>query len=289
MRHLWRRTAPATGLTVFVSLPALGAYQGLTWELDPFGLDGQTPLSRMPGYGGQVVINVYATFNDPTDQCIGVFGTHRAPFLIWGCGDALQNAPAVTGDDAPAPAEAQFLPSANWDTFYTIGRKVEPYSTPLIVVPGTPGPATNPWPPAGSPAAINMGWSLPPLLHDGTPPPETLAGDDGRVLIARLAIAPGANPPFFGVNCAIAVIADGSAQLVPGVLAGLHCDAFDPCPDIAVSTCCIFAGCCEIDVMDLVEVILHWGEAGGSADVNHDGTVDVADLTQVIDFWGPCI
>jgi hypothetical protein len=43
-----------------------------------------------------------------------------------------------------------------------------------------------------------------------------------------------------------------------------------------------------VDVADLVQVILHWGDDGGSADINADGVVDILDLVEVIISWGPC-
>jgi hypothetical protein len=43
-----------------------------------------------------------------------------------------------------------------------------------------------------------------------------------------------------------------------------------------------------VDVLDLVAVILDWGQSGVPADINADGTVDVLDLVQVILNWGPC-
>jgi hypothetical protein len=44
----------------------------------------------------------------------------------------------------------------------------------------------------------------------------------------------------------------------------------------------------EVNVQDLVEVILQWGNAGGSADVNMDGEVNVGDLVEVVLAWGLC-
>ena len=43
-----------------------------------------------------------------------------------------------------------------------------------------------------------------------------------------------------------------------------------------------------VNVVDLVEVIVHWGEPGGPADVDGSGTVDVQDLVAVILEWGSC-
>jgi hypothetical protein len=44
----------------------------------------------------------------------------------------------------------------------------------------------------------------------------------------------------------------------------------------------------DVDVNDLVELILAWGQSGGDADVDGSGLVDVGDLIAVIIAWGPC-
>ena len=47
-------------------------------------------------------------------------------------------------------------------------------------------------------------------------------------------------------------------------------------------------GDAHIDVLDLIQVIVNWGQPGGAEDVNQDGLVDVLDLIFVIVNWGPC-
>ncbi len=42
-----------------------------------------------------------------------------------------------------------------------------------------------------------------------------------------------------------------------------------------------------VDVLDLLEVLSHWGTSGG-ADITGDGIVDVLDLLEVLSAWGPC-
>jgi hypothetical protein len=46
-----------------------------------------------------------------------------------------------------------------------------------------------------------------------------------------------------------------------------------------------------VDVLDLVGVILQWGECAGPCchgDVNGDSMVDVLDLVELVLAWGPC-
>ncbi len=43
-----------------------------------------------------------------------------------------------------------------------------------------------------------------------------------------------------------------------------------------------------VDVLDLLEVLVEWGQHGGPADITGDGVVDVLDLLEVLGVWGPC-
>ncbi len=44
----------------------------------------------------------------------------------------------------------------------------------------------------------------------------------------------------------------------------------------------------NVDVTDILAIIGHWGESGGTSDANGDGTVDVSDILLCISSWGPC-
>ncbi len=46
-----------------------------------------------------------------------------------------------------------------------------------------------------------------------------------------------------------------------------------------------------VNVLDLIEVLSAWGDAGGGSpqDLNCDGVVDVMDLISVLAAWGPCL
>jgi len=43
-----------------------------------------------------------------------------------------------------------------------------------------------------------------------------------------------------------------------------------------------------VNVDDLLQLIMSWGDKGGPADINDDGIVGVSDLLQLINSWGPC-
>jgi len=43
-----------------------------------------------------------------------------------------------------------------------------------------------------------------------------------------------------------------------------------------------------VNVMDLLQLLGAWGNAGGEEDLNGDGIVDVFDLLQLLSAWGSC-
>jgi hypothetical protein len=48
----------------------------------------------------------------------------------------------------------------------------------------------------------------------------------------------------------------------------------------------------RVDVLDMLEIIGHWGQCQGgvcrASDLNEDEVVDVLDLLLVLDVWGDC-
>jgi MYXO-CTERM domain-containing protein len=180
------------GGTLLMGSASDAALLGVTFEKDQFALNGTTLLSDLPGYAGQSVYNIYAEFDNAADRAVGVVGSPTSPFSVFTHqGSGFFNVPGAQGgaDTPPSMFIAGLQPALNFDTFFTIGAKFsDEFSTPLLVAPGTPGPNTDPWPAAGNPAATNMAWTLPPTLPNGSPPPETVAGPDGRVLLMRLSV-----------------------------------------------------------------------------------------------------
>jgi hypothetical protein len=45
---------------------------------------------------------------------------------------------------------------------------------------------------------------------------------------------------------------------------------------------------CEVDVLDLLELLASWGQTGVPADIDGNGIVDVVDLLILLSEWGPC-
>lgn len=211
------------GASLLLAGQARADYLGITWELDAFALNGVTPLVGLPGYAGQQVYNVYASFDQPTDQAVGVVGTPTNPFSVFvqGQDTSFFNIPAAAGgaDTPPSVFFATLVPSLNWDSFYTIGSKFsDPFGTPgndaLVVAPGTPGPNnTGKW--GGGPIGMNMAWTLPPTNGQGLPQPLTLPVN-GRVLLMRLSLAADDPAKVIEGSFGVLTFSDGVGVESPG-------------------------------------------------------------------------
>lgn len=94
---------------------------------------------------GLFVCNVYAVFDRPDDEMIMVFGTHEHPLNIYAINGYFFQHPQ--GQPLTAPF-LQFLPgnppTLAYDTFVTIGTKVNDIFTTLDDVSTTPGIAFTP-------------------------------------------------------------------------------------------------------------------------------------------------
>jgi hypothetical protein len=76
-----------------------------------------------------------------------------------------------------------------------------------------------------------------------------------------------------------------AAALIAALLCTASAGAADACPgDIDDDGL--------VGVVDLVDVVLNWGQCGVGpecpADLNRDGVVDVLDLIELVLSWGPC-
>jgi hypothetical protein len=235
MRNSRTRIAVAAGIGA-ASLVAATARADLTTvvaEDDLFALDGVTRLVDVPGYAGERVVNVYALFDNPDDQLVGVLGR---PFdVVTGGGTTFINEPTFGDDRAPEQALVMAVPALNWDSFVTIGNKFDSPTSQLLLAPKFVGPNTSPWtmpsgwiapPSVGSSGGFNeqnlidvlFFWGTPDPMGDlngdglvdsadltaaltgwgsgGVPAAQTVAGPMQRVLIARIVVAPGETVNF---------------------------------------------------------------------------------------------
>lgn len=127
---------------------------------------------------GNLVANIYVSFDSPTDQLVAVAGTPNHPMSINtnGGGPFYQN--AFGSDLAPNPALIPVFPSLAEDTFVTIGKKTS-IGDQTGLTPGWPGFGSS------SLTGTNLGWFIVPGETQGLPV-------DGRVLFGQFSVAFGA-------------------------------------------------------------------------------------------------
>ena len=135
---------------LIMTAPSDAGFVGVTssWKMNNFGL---------------LVVNVYAIFDRPgTDVLFAVSGTPNAPLLIQVFGGTFYNHMFGT-DVAPGAALVAAFPSLAFDTFVTIGKKLNTNDL-LTITPGFPSGIT------GSTFAMNgAGWAVTPNNPQGNP------------------------------------------------------------------------------------------------------------------------
>jgi hypothetical protein len=248
-----------------------GTFLGLQVEEDLFALDGETLLEDI-GITGVRVFNIYAAFTNVNDQATGVVGNPDNPFSVFTSDGSGFINDTQFGDDRPPQAEAaEFFPSLNADSFYTIGNREldvgplwsngDEFTDNVVVAPMTPGPNMDPWGDGND----NMAWVVrpslpPPSGGPAEPTPQTVAGNwpDNRVLLMRLVVNEGVDVAgTFGllVNLTngpqtklLAFFSTGSSPACPG-----EGNCFEPngtpgCEDqLCCDTVCVAdPNCCDV-------------------------------------------
>ena len=137
---------------------------------------------------GIIVVNVYAEYDRPGDLFSHAGGTVDAPLLIQVLGGGTFYNSSFGGDTAPNANLVGVFPIIAFDTFVTIGLKVNSNAFPdaLLITPGFPTGIT------GTQLFTNeSGWAVTPDDAQGDPfNPDYVAGN-GQVLIAQFATADG--------------------------------------------------------------------------------------------------
>jgi hypothetical protein len=252
-----RPTALASVVVALVSVsPSSAAFQWLRpvmYNCNPPCLEGYT------------VWRIYAEFNNPGDRLVAVFGNSASPMSIQSGGGNFYQDPDG-GNTAPDADVIASAPSAEWDTFCTIGLAKD--------IAGTDLTGTSPLFPVfingSSFQSSNAAWFTPNVQPQGAP------NAGGRVLIMQLTVPDGG----FGPTCSVGIqyrpagmMSDVVVNNTSPILLGL--EVGDVNDDLTV------------DVNDLLLVIGSWGsKSPGLADPNDDGVVDVNDLLLIISHWG---
>ena len=208
-----------------------------------------TDLTRGPFADAQVGDPVSITFNIDTDVNIGAGEFHR----YW----APDYVISVDGVEMTPSAQVTFGFTA-FSTFHGFDNT----STGLLLPGG--GQTHN--------------YRLPVFAATGPP---TIWPPQGSEPQQHLGFYPASLFDWFGDNAVTDMDAGGPGVTQTLVIAmdGIELDG--PCVED-------INGDGVVNVLDLLEVLAAWGNAGGPADVNGDGIVDVLDLLAVLAAWGPC-
>jgi hypothetical protein len=230
-----------------------GEYLGLThvYKPNPFGID---------------VCNVYAQFDHSDDRLLAVAGTADAPMMVdvWSGGTLYQH--TFGGDTAPQQEFIDLFPSLAYDTFGTIGVKVNDGTDSTTLTPFWPGFG------AIEVGAANLAWFVTPDDAQAAPDP------GGRVLLGQFSTADGFAPRG---RFLILVISDGEPVLR---YTGDCCFLSDsPCTEGDLTFNNI------VGIADFLRLLAEWGPCPPEdfcwADLNNDGVVNVVDFLQQLGLW----
>jgi hypothetical protein len=243
------------GGSLIVCDPAAARYLGLWhgYQPNPFGLG---------------VCDVRAAFDNPNDRVLAVAGTAGAPLSVDAIGGTLYQHPTFGGETAPEPWLFGLFPSLEFDTFVTIGVKVNDGTDATQLTPGWPELGHN-----GLDKVSNLAWFVTPDDAQGMP------DEDGRVLIGRFSSENG----FPRGRFLILAISDGEPVLI---YTGFCCILTPvPCNEGDVD------GDHMVGVRDFLSMLAHWGPCPDPwkcyADLNGDGVVDIMDFHVLLWYWPP--
>lgn len=218
------------------------------------------------------VVRVYAEFDNPGgDWMQAVAGTPATPlYLAVAPPGVFYNHPLGT-ELAPTTSQVAEYPSLAFDSFYTIGMRVQAPGqtnfTDLVNLPLLAGSSVS---------STNAAWGLiPPTEAQGNPfDPVHCYPGDGRVLIGQFSSAQG---DLISGTFLMQYFSDGvvvQSQESFGSPA-----AFCPwdCGDANG----------VVDLVDFLALVSQWGVAGVPCDIDGNG-VSVTDVLQMLANWGSC-
>jgi hypothetical protein len=244
------------GGSLIVCDPAPGEYLGLT-------------RSYVPNSYGILTYDVYAEFDNPDDHVLAVAGTAVAPISLDAVGGTFWQQPTFGGETAPNPALIGLIPSLAYDTFVTIGVKVNDGTDATQLTPGWPGVGE-----AGLTDAANLAWFVTPDDAQGRP------NEFSRVLIGRFSTVTGTG---IRGRLVILAISDGEPMLIHTGFCLFLTDA--PCVpgDLDFNNI--------VNVVDFLEFLTWWGPCPDPwecfADLDGDGMVNVVDFLLLLGNWTP--
>jgi len=242
--------------TLIVSGTAPGAFQGLTW-------------SSVPNPYGIFACDIYAEFDNPDDHIVAVAGTAAAPLSLDVVVGHFYQHPPHGEETAPIPALIGLFPSLAYDTFVTIGVRVDDGTDATMLTPG--------WPEVGEDGladATNLAWFVAPDAAQGAP------DQNGRVLIGQFSTDDGIAPRGRFV---ILAISDGEPALIHRGFCCFLSPA--PCTEGDVN------GDNVVGIGDFLSMLGQWGPCPPDdfcwADLNGDWVVNVVDFLLLLGNWTP--
>jgi hypothetical protein len=217
---------------------------------------------------GLRLCNAYAVFDDPQDRLAAVAGeaANRSVLVIEtdDPGGFFQH--LLGGDTAPTAQFIEFFPDLAYDTFVTIGVKVDDGTdqTRLAVLwPGFRG---------GALIVDNSAWFVTPGA------PQAAPGPDGRVLIGQFTVGMGYGVSGQGIEL-VWVAGNGSQSLLTNL-------CFDCPPGMGGD----LDGNGVVGAPDLLILLSVWGRCEPCSpcpgDLDGDGAVGITDLLLLLAGWG---
>jgi hypothetical protein len=282
-----------------------------TRYLDFAGLESELVPIQNAGSGGYPATTalcwrVYAKTINPTASVICVFGNSERTFSISAPGGLYQNG---SGGDTVEGISCTKANPVLFDSYFTIeatcDQQIELQTTPSF-------PAFNT---SGNFSTANGAYYVTPGAAGSQ------AGDDNRILLMQLttnqAIKPttsinilgrhGVPDPnnqwfewqAFGLQIPDPILVDCNNNGIHDAIEIATGQVADADRNGSPDNCQQCRGDVDlngaVDVDDLIEVFIAWGNVisgppvAGDADLNNDGIVNALDLVQVISGWGSCL
>jgi hypothetical protein len=266
------RIRASTGFGATLSLLAattiaFPSFEGLQFEqyIGPEWIEHGYPVDDL------VTFRLYALFTEPTEGVASVFGFGPHPLYCYSYVPCFWNSPEH--DSLTAPEDLTGPPlnywENQWDTYVTIGLD-DAEGGDTVLVPSVEEFAAATGNLSGPFTLTSQGWFISPLDPQGL---------GTQVLIAQITL------PRHGSweqTWLIVNIQDYETNQYQDVSTIVPPPPPPPPPDYGDVN-----SDGEVDVLDLLEVLAHWGEpALWPLDTNCDSTIDLLDVLSVLENWG---
>lgn len=251
------RTATMIGVAVIavaVASPSEGAFTRLVVE----EFVGEGWIENGYAGTGLTTYRVYAEFDGVGEEGVfAVFGSAADPMHVSSSDGQFYNDVLFGGLGPPIDLTHRGIWTNQWDTYVTINATSSP--APLNITPQFSSETND----------LQLSWTTPLAAWFVTPEDQEHLPVNGRVLVAQLSVATGAE------------VSGELALSFPDGTAVRHAFGSRCSGDVDGSQ--------QVDFGDVLALLASWGPCEGCPeDVDEDGDVDFADLVAVLAAWGPC-